>query len=369
VKVETEIWQSIPLEAMNREGSVHHMQLPREVIVGHGVLDQVNAVCEGLGFGSPILILTGPDHSRRIALQVKRSLEASGKRVDLSIVEASNNAGVVNAMAVIEEVHPRVVLGVGGGKSIDIAKFSSSRKALPFISIPTAASHDGIASSRAAIQDAERPFSVETQSPLAILADTGVIATAPYRLTASGCGDIIAKYTAVRDWEFAHRLKGEYYAEYAANLSLMSAKHVISRARTIQSRTEEGLRIVLEALISCGVAMSIAGSSRPCSGSEHLFSHALTTLAPDVALHGEQCGVGAIMIAYLQRGEWRLIRDTLRTVGAPTTASELGFEAESIVSALTMAHRIRPDRYTILGVEGLTVDAAETLARETGIID
>jgi glycerol-1-phosphate dehydrogenase [NAD(P)+] len=354
---------------MNRDGSVHHMQLPREVIVGHGVLDQVNAVCEGLGFGSPILILTGPDHSRLIALQVKASLEASGKHVDLSIVEASNNAGVINAMAVIEEVRPQVVLGVGGGKAIDIAKFSSSRKALPFISIPTAASHDGIASSRAAIKDADRPFSVATQSPLAIIADTGVIATAPYRLTASGCGDIIAKYTAVRDWEFAHRLKGEYYAEYAANLALMSAKHIMGKARTIQSQTEEGLRIVLEALISCGVAMSIAGSSRPCSGSEHLFSHALTTLAPNVALHGEQCGAGAIMVAYLQRGDWRLIQDTLRTVGAPTTATELGFKAESIVSALTMAHRIRPDRYTILGVEGLTVDAAESLARVTGVID
>ncbi|MCD6370281.1 MAG: NAD(P)-dependent glycerol-1-phosphate dehydrogenase, partial [Thermoplasmata archaeon] len=70
---------------------------------------------------------------------------------------------------------------------------------------------------------------------------------------------------------------------------------------------------------------------------------------------------------YLHGGDWKLIRDTLKKIGAPTTARELGVEEEDIISALTMAHTIR-DRYTILGVRGLAREAAENLAKITGVI-
>jgi len=114
--------------------------------------------------------------------------------------------------------------------------------------------------------------------------------------------------------------------------------------------------------------MSVAGSSRPCSGSEHLFSHALDRAATKPSLHGEQCGVGAIMMMYLHGGDWRRIRTALHTIGAPTTARELGVTSEEIVQALVAAHRIRSERYTILGDNGLTREAAERLATVTGVL-
>jgi glycerol-1-phosphate dehydrogenase [NAD(P)+] len=114
--------------------------------------------------------------------------------------------------------------------------------------------------------------------------------------------------------------------------------------------------------------MSIAGSSRPCSGSEHLFSHALDLIAPNSSLHGEQCGVGAIMMAYIQGQKWRRIRDKLKAVGAPTNAEELGVDPRHIIHALTKAHTIRKDRFTILGSSGLTERAAERTAKVTGVI-
>ena len=133
-------------------------------------------------------------------------------------------------------------------------------------------------------------------------------------------------------------------------------------------KSEEGLRIVLEALISCGVAMSIAGSSRPCSGSEHLFSHALDRVAPKPALHGEQCGVGAIMMAYLQKKNWRMLREKLKLLDAPTSAEELGIEEKHIVEALYTAKEIRPERYTILNEVNLTRSTATSLAVLCGVI-
>ena len=124
----------------------------------------------------------------------------------------------------------------------------------------------------------------------------------------------------------------------------------------------------MEALISAGVAAGIAGSSRPCSGAEHLFSHYLDLSAPGIGLHGEKCGLGTIMMAKLQRLDWRLIRTSLRQVHAPTTAEEIGISDAQVVEALLRASSIRPERYTILTEHRLNRAQANQLARSTGVI-
>ncbi|MCK4313462.1 NAD(P)-dependent glycerol-1-phosphate dehydrogenase, partial [Candidatus Bathyarchaeota archaeon] len=281
------------------------------------------------------------------------------------------SATIQDVQAVEEKIKsskPQVIFGVGGGKKIDVAKLSSARQEIPFISVPTTASHDGIASSLSSVKGFEKPYSVMAQAPIAIIADTKIIMHAPWRYVISGCGDIMAKFTAVKDWRLAHEEKGEYYGEYAASLALMSTKLVIQNAELIKAQKEEGLRVLLEALISCGVAMSIAGSSRPCSGSEHLFSHALNMIKPNHAMHGEQCGVGTIMMACLHKSNWKRIKDTLEMLNAPTNADQLDVEKEDVIRALEMSSTIRPERYTILNKLNLTREDYKRLARTTNVI-
>lgn len=347
----------------------HRIQLPREVIVGSKILKDTGETCRRLGFANSILVLTGPKTYGIAAKTVINSLMKSDFHVKQLIVKEATMTSVEKSQQKIREMKPSLVIGVGGGKVIDTAKLSSAHEGILFVSIPTAASHDGVSSTYASIKGLERPVSIEAQAPIAIIADTNVIVLSPYRLTASGCGDVISKYTAVRDWRLAHKLKNEYYGEYAASLALMGARLIMQNASLIRKRTEESLRMVIEALMNCGVATSIAGSTRPSSGSEHLFSHALDLIAPKPALHGEQCGVGAIMMAYLHNADWERVRDSLRAIGAPTTAEELGIKDEFIVKALTIAHEIRPERYTILAERGLSSEAARKLARVTQVID
>jgi glycerol-1-phosphate dehydrogenase [NAD(P)+] len=216
--------------------------------------------------------------------------------------------------------------------------------------------------------NSEGVASIDAIAPIAIMMDTEVIANAPYRFLASGCGDSVSKNTAVMDWELAYRLGKEEKSEYACALSLMSAKIVTDSADVVRNGGEEGVRIVAKALMGSGVAMSIAGSSRPGSGSEHLFYHALESIAPGIALHGEQVGIGTIMMMYLHGGNWREIRAFLSKIGAPVTAGDLGMDEESIIKALTTAHLVRPDRYTILGETGLSEAAAKRVARRTEVI-
>lgn len=353
---------------MNKSGRKYKwMQLPRTVVVGHGVINNTGKVCKDLKLNGPGLIVTGPTIVKTAGKTVKKVLEEEGYSVETAIVTEATMEEVNKVRSIAKETKAGFLLGVGGGKSIDIAKLASSRLDISFLSVPTAASHDGIVSSRASIDQDGKTISEEAQAPMAVIADTAIIASAPFRLLAAGCGDIISNYTAVRDWQLAHRLRNIPYSEYASTLSLMTAKILIDSAGFIKPRLEESAWTVVKALVSSGVAMSIAGSSIPASGSEHNFSHALDEIAPEPALHGEQCGVGTIMMMYLHGGDWRHIREALKTIGAPVNASELGIEDKYIIEALLHAHEIRPDRYTILG-SGLTREAAENVATITGVI-
>jgi glycerol-1-phosphate dehydrogenase [NAD(P)+] len=345
------------------------MQLPREVLIGKDVATSVGETLTRLGFRGPALVVTGHKAVSIAGGTVLKSLERAGFKSSTILVDNATTEQVTLVENEIRSKKPDIVVGVGGGKDIDIAKLSSMKASTRFLSVPTAASHDGIASPLVSMRGLDRPYSYAAHSPIAIVADISIIAKSPYPLIASGCGDVVAKYTAVRDWKLAHRIKNEYYGDYAAELALMSARLVIKNANSIRAMSDSGVRTLVEALISCGVAMSIAGTSRPCSGAEHLFSHALAMIAPKPALHGVQCGVGTIMCAYLHGANWQLIKDVLHTIGAPTTAKELEIEPEYIVKALTMAHSIRPERYTILGESGLTKEAAERVATLTAVID
>jgi glycerol-1-phosphate dehydrogenase [NAD(P)+] len=342
------------------------IQLPREVHIGPGVIDKTGEICNDLRFYDDALVVCGP-HTYKIAgEQVINSLESKDFNVDVVKVDSATNDSVQLVQDELKEAS--VILGVGGGKIIDVAKMASTNSKTYFLSVPTTASHDGITSPLASIKNEKGSVSIKAQSPMAVIADTNIIKNAPYRLLASGCGDVISNYTAVLDWKLAKRLQNVSYSESAASLAQMTAKLITEGADKIKPGLEKSTRLVAKALFSTGVAISIANSSRPASGSEHLFSHALDKIAKKPALHGEQCGVGAIMMMELHGGDWTFIRDALNKVKAPTTAKELGISPEEIIEALTIAHTIR-DRYTILGDRGLSREAAEQLALNTEVIE
>jgi len=347
----------------------HEIELMKKVIVGKGTRAELAKVLRALGYEGKVLVITGPHVWSEWGDEVQGVLEKGGFKVEY-LTARSPSVNEANEIIRKIDFEPSVIVGLGGGKSIDVAKYVAMKLDKDVVSVPTATSHDGIASPFSSLKGLGGPTSIRTKTPIAVVADTEIISKAPERLNRAGIGDVLAKFSAVRDWRLAHVLKGEYYGSYAASLALMSARHVLKYVSLLKGLMEEGLRILVEALISSGVAMCIAGSSRPASGSEHLFSHALDVIANGPALHGEQVGVGTIMMLYLHGTKlWRKVRKVLKTLNLPTTAEELGVSDDKVIEALTIAHRIRPERYTILGSDGLTREAAERLARTTGVIN
>ena len=335
------------------------MQLPRDVVIGHDALGQLPRVLDDLALGRSVLLLSGPKTSAMVGSHVASLIEDRFE-VTLYITDSITPESIQSVEAAGTDAD--LLIAVGGGRVIDTAKIASFNLDCQFISIPTAASHDGIASSRASVPTGEGSSSLDAHPPVAVIADTGIIAGAPHRLLASGCADIISNYTAILDWELAHRLRGEMISEYAIALSKMTAEILVKDAHLIRPNSEESAWIVTKALVSSGVAMSIAGSSRPASGGEHKFGHALEMLAPGRVLHGEACGIGAIISMYLHGGDWRGIRDSLRLIGAPTTPDEVGLPDLLVAEALMRAKEIRPERFTIFDM-GITEESATKLVQ------
>ena len=342
------------------------MELPRLIIVGEKNINDIGSFLKSLKNIKKVSLVSGNNVKKIVQNKIESSLSASKIQMVWHLAETNDKRSIKKIEQNVGKSKSELIMGVGGGRSVDIAKIIGFNLDLPFVSIPTSASHDGIASPFVSIKG-NKPHSLVATAPLGVFVDVDIIKKAPKKLLASGCGDLIAKITAVRDWQLGRDKTGEYYGRYSADLALMSAKILMEHSSRFSKKGLD-VREVVEALISAGVASCIAGSSRPCSGAEHLFSHAVDKLEPGIGLHGEKCGIGAIMIAKLQGQDWRKIVKTLKSVGAPTTAKEIGLKSKVLAKALTIAQSLRPERYTILKEVSMNENKAINLAKSTKVL-
>ncbi len=346
--------------------SSHTMELPRKIVVGEKNIANIGNFLKSLKNTKKVSLISGSNVKKIVQKKIQKHFDLAKIENIWYLAKTNDTKSIRDIEKKVSQNKSDLIIGIGGGRSVDIAKMIGFNLALPFVSVPTSASHDGIASPFVSIKG-DKPHSLVTTAPLGVFVDVDIMKRAPKKLLASGCGDLIAKITAVRDWQLSRDKTGEYYGRYSANLASMSAKILMESSERFSKKGLD-VREIVEALISAGVASCIAGSSRPCSGAEHLFSHAVDKLEPGVGLHGEKCGIGTIMMAKLQGQDWKKIVNTLKNVGAPTTAKEIGLKSTTLVKALMIAQSLRPERYTILNEVNMTEKKAITLAKSTKVL-
>lgn len=249
------------------------------------------------------------------------------------------------------------VVGLGGGKIIDVAKYAAARVGLPMVAVATNLSHDGICSPVSTLDNDNGRGSYGVPSPVALVIDLDVIREAPVRYVRSGIGDAVSNISAIADWELSHRETGEPIDGLAAAMARSAGESVLRHPGGVGD--DAFLTTLAEGLVLSGIAMSISGDTRPSSGACHEISHAFDLLYPKrAAAHGEQCGLGAAFAMHLRGAheESGLIAQVLRRHGLPVTPGEIGFSDEEFVKAVEYAPQTRPGRYTILEHLDLSAD-------------
>ena len=345
------------------------VDLPFYVYIGEGVISKVKKILEKLSSQS-VILLTDYTVYEIIARDIEDDLKDLVFKT--FFVEESKMDEVKRIIVNTGYNDIDAVVGIGGGKVLDVSKVVASEINAAFVSVPTTASHDGIASPVASFKENGKPISITTNPPAAVIADIDIIRKCPIRLIRSGYGDLISNVTAVKDWQLARDLIGEDYSEVAASMAIMPAELMLSKAKELDLTIPQHLMMLLRGLIMSGVAIAIAGSSRPASGSEHRFSHALDYLNYGIGTHGEQVALGTIIMEYLHekhygRGNWELIKASLEKVSAPTKAKEIGLTKDQVLTALMYAKKIRKKRFTILEAVNPSKDEFEIAIEKTGI--
>ncbi len=240
------------------------------------------------------------------------------------------------------------VVGIGGGRTIDVTKFAASMAGIPTVAVATSLSHDGIASPTSSLEHESGKGSYGVAPPVAVIVDLDRVRGGPRPLATAGIGDVVADLSAVADWELSAADTGEPLDGLAAAMARTAAHAVLHQPGSAD--TDAFLTVLAEALVLSGMAMTVAGSSRPASGGDHEIMHAIDMLYPGTASHGELAGVGALFCTRL-RGDLEqagLISACLARHGLPRTPADLGLSNAEFAKAVAHAPAMRPGRYTIL---------------------
>jgi glycerol-1-phosphate dehydrogenase [NAD(P)+] len=200
---------------------------------------------------------------------------------------------------------PDAIVPVGSGVVSDLGKWLAFERDLPCVTFATAASMNGYASANVAPALEGVKSVLRARPPVAVASAPSVLGAAPYELTAAGLGDVLAKSVSSADWKLNAVLFGEYYCERSVSLIADVEPLYVEDPEAIRRREPRAIQALYEALLLTGAAMTMAETSAPASGGEHLLSHALDMMAArdgsEHDLHGRQVGLGTVLAAEVYR--------------------------------------------------------------------
>jgi glycerol-1-phosphate dehydrogenase [NAD(P)+] len=309
-----------------------------------------------------VAVVVGPGLGERVVAELGDALSNAA----VFPVEGGTREAAAELADALGEGSFDAVVGVGGGRTLDVAKYAASLTGLPMVSVATNLAHDGIASPVASLEYDGRKGSYGVHVPIAVFVDLDYVRTCPPEQLRSGVGDVLSNLSALADWELATRERDEPMDGLAAAFARSAAESLLRREEELTS--VEFLTGLAEALVLSGLAMALAGSSRPCSGADHEISHAIDALYPGTASHGEQVAVGALFASFLRDDETLAALDAaLSRYEVARLPSDLGLSDEQFVAAVAHAPSTRPDRFTIL--EHLDLGEEEIATRVRDFLD
>ncbi|WP_026765381.1 iron-containing alcohol dehydrogenase family protein [Selenomonas ruminantium] len=330
--------------------------------IGIGRIYEIERTLKDYGVSGKVLYIAGPYVDSLYGNVVRPQIKAVG--------EIKEQAVEYNTITYAMEVAERVIatdiaciVAMGGGKILDVAKYAAFISKRPFLSIPTTMAHDGIVSPIAVLKRQDgKPKSLGCTMPSMMVMDTGLIADCPLHLIQAGIGDTISNYMALKDWDFAVERGKDEMNGYAYMMSRTSLDALMKTQ--FDSICPEFLEVLANSLILSGIAMDYAGSSRPVSGSEHLFSHALDYYCDKQNLHGFNVALGTVAVLKIIGEDPSWVISYLKKFDVDINPVNMGIDEDTFIYCMQHATEMRKNRYTYLHEADLNEKKLRLVYRE-----
>lgn len=277
----------------------------KKVLIGKNTLQALPHELAGLQIRKPFLLCDVNTH-RAAGERVEQLLSEHGIPYGKYVFPMGHpepDEGTVGAAVMHFDRTCDCVLGIGSGVIGDVSKILANLTGSAYVIVATAPSMDGYASATSSMTRGGLKVSLPSKCADVIIGDTDILKKAPEELLVSGLGDMLAKYISIAEWRISHLVTGEYYCEEIAELVRTSLKACVDHADGLLRREEAAVEAVFRGLVLCGMAMSLAGCSRPASGMEHYFSHLWDMRGEEfgtpTSTHGIQCAVATLLAARL----------------------------------------------------------------------
>lgn len=330
--------------------------------IGPGRISEVESTLREAGISGKILYVSDPYVDSLYGAIVRPQIEAVGRIKEQSV----DHNTIAYAMEVAERVIATdidCIVTMGGGKTLDVGKYAAFISKRPFLSIPTTMAHDGIVSPIAVLkrQD-DKPKSLGCAMPSMIILDTKLISTCPPELIKAGIGDTISNYMALKDWDFAVSRGKDEMNGYAYMMSRTSLDALMKTQ--YDYICPEFIDVLANSLVLSGIAMDYAGSSRPVSGSEHLFSHALDYFCDKQNLHGLNVALGTVAVLKVINEDSSEVVAYLKKFDVDVNPEHMGISEDTFVYCIQHATEMRSNRYTYLHEADLNENKLRTIYKE-----
>ncbi|MGL5574637.1 iron-containing alcohol dehydrogenase family protein [Cetobacterium sp.] len=329
---------------------MNSFNLPLFLKVERNLVENIFEIIKEEGINlQKILLITDKFVYSFIGNKVLKSFQLKEISIELEILEENSLSKSLEISKKIIESEISTILGIGGGKVLDTAKYVSFISKTPYIGVPTTLANDGIVSPISVLlMEDGKTKSLGAKVPSGIIIDLNIIMDSPIDLIKAGIGDTLSNYTAIEDWKLSKLATGEKIDDFSILLSELSFNSLFY-FNDKNLKNERFIRQLCESIVLSGLAMEIAGVSRPCSGSEHLFSHAIDLFYPEKKnLHGLQVALGSIVSAFLQGKNYKKLILFLKELSINVSPTNLNISLNEFIYAWINGKNTRKGRYTIL---------------------